>query len=151
MFKPFACTGRHWLVYSGLIYLGLTVAVALSSYKQYTIFVQGVWICLMILPLMCNPLARWLNMKENCMFDWMKKNKMPSNVLPFPKPAEVPYIEPPAPAPEPESKTFYSIGITSDARVSLKVGEHTTLVLNRAGLTNLISQLEVFEKQLPEE
>jgi hypothetical protein len=81
------------------------------------------------------------------MFEWIKgKNKMPSNVVPFPKSVKIPQ-----PDPGSESKTFYSIGITDNARVSLKVGEHTTLILNRTGLTNLINQLETFRNQLPDE
>ena len=81
------------------------------------------------------------------MFNWFKgKNKMPNNVVPFPKSVKIPQ-----PDPELESKTFYSIGITSGARVILKVGEHTTMTMNRTGLTNLINQLETFRNQLDEE
>jgi hypothetical protein len=47
------------------------------------------------LPLICNPLARWLNMKENTMFDLFKRNKMPKNVVPFPTPKSVAPVEPP--------------------------------------------------------
>jgi hypothetical protein len=102
------------------------------------------------LPLMCNPLARWLNMKENTMFDWMKKNKIPSNVVPFPgstKPHLPKELPEPAPKPEKVSKTYYTFGLTDDNRVSFTMG-YTTITMNAAGVDQLISQLEFFRDQL---
>ena len=81
--------------------------------------------------------------------NWFKgKNKMPDNVVPFPKPAEVPYIEPPAPKPEP--KTYYTFGLTDDNRLSFTMG-YTTLTMNHTGVQNLIDQLEFFKNQIDTE
>jgi hypothetical protein len=146
--KLFARSGGHWLFWSGFLYLSLTVVVAFSPYRDYTVFVQSVWLALVALPLICNPLARWLNMKENTMFDLFKKNKMPANVVPFPTPAPR-LVEPPAP-PEKESKTYYSIGHTDDNRVTLRMG-YTTLTMNYHGVQNLIDQLELYQSQLKQE
>jgi hypothetical protein len=146
--KLFARSGGHWLFWSGFLYLSLTAMVVYSPYRDYTVFVQSVWLALVALPLVCNPLARWLNMKENTMFDWMKKNKMPENVVPFPTPAPK-LVEPPQP-PKPEPKTYYTFGLTDDNRVSFTMG-YTTLRMNAAGVDQLIAQLEFFRDQLHEE
>jgi hypothetical protein len=148
--KLFARSGGHWLFWSGFLYLSLTAMVVYSPYRDYTVFVQSVWLALVALPLICNPLARWLNMKENTMFDWMKKNKMPENVVPFPgstKPHLPKELPEPTPKPEKVSKTYYTFGLTDDNRVSFAMG-YTTLTMNAAGVDQLISQLEFYKDQL---
>jgi len=149
--KLFERTGGYWLFWSGFLYLSLTAVVVYSPYRDYTVFVQSVWLALVALPLVCNPLARWLNMKENTMFDWMKKNKMPANVAPFPGSTK-PHLpkELPEPTPEKVSKTYYTFGLTNDNRVSFAMG-YTTLTMNAAGVDQLITQLEFFRDQLQEE
>jgi hypothetical protein len=73
--KLFARSGGYWLFWSGFLSLTSFIAmVVYSPYRPYTVFVQLVWLVLVALPLVCNPLARWLNMKENTMFDWMKND-----------------------------------------------------------------------------
>jgi hypothetical protein len=84
-------------------------------------------------------------MKENHMFDWMKKNKLPANVVPFPTPAPK-LVEPPTPQ-KPEPKTYYTFGLTDDNRVSFTMG-YTTLTMNAPGVDQLITQLEFFRDQL---
>jgi hypothetical protein len=143
--KLFDRSGGHWLFWSGVLYLSLTALVALSPYSDYTILVQLVWFILIALPLICNPLARWLNMKENHMFDWMKKNKMPENVVPFPVPA--PRLVEPADPKEKDPDVHYTIGHTSDNRVAFKLG-YSTLMMNHQGVQTLIDQLEFFQSQL---
>ena len=144
--------------YCGLSTVGYIAVGTYYNLVEHTVpmWVHFAWACMLLLPLVILPFSSWMYLKIDWsikkMFDWFKgKNKMPSNVVPFPttKTAESRTYD--APNPEPNTKTFYSIGITDDARVSFKVGEHTTLILNRNGLTNLINQLQVFEKQLPEE
>ena len=124
---------------------------------MYSIFVEKfapielieiVWLCILSLPLMCNPLARWLNMRENHMFDFFKKREY-SNVLPFPAPQAVPYIEPP-PAPKKDPKVYYTFGITDDDRVTFTMGQ-TTLTMTKEGVDNLIKQLGFFRDQLDED
>jgi hypothetical protein len=112
-------------------------------------WVQVGWLFIIALPLVCNPLARWLNMKENTMFDLFKKNKMPANVVPFPAPKAVEPTEPPAPK-EKDPSIHYTIGHTSDNRVAFKLG-YATLFMNYEGVQTLIDQLEMYQSQLHQE
>jgi len=145
--KLFARSGGHWLFWSGVLYLSITVLVAFSPYRDYTMLVELVWLVMVALPLMCNPLARWLNMKENHMFDMFKKK--PSNVVPFPKEPEHGggdgggYI----PEPKKPTVTYYTLGMTSENRLEFKMG-YSAITMNYGGVTNLIEQLETFKKQL---
>jgi hypothetical protein len=79
------------------------------------------------------------------MFDWFKKPDY-SNVVKFPAPA--PYIVPPPQ--EKEAETMYSIGVTNDNHMTLKMG-YSTLTMTKAGCHNLIVQLQVFKDQLRDE
>ena len=146
--KLFDRTGGHWLFWSGLLYLSVTVLVALSPYRDYTMLVELVWLVMVALPLVCNPLARWLNMRENHMLDKLFFKK-PSNVVPFPKEPEHGggdgggYI----PEPKKPAVTYYTLGMTSENRVEFKMG-YSAITMNHGGVTNLIEQLETFKKQL---
>ena len=76
-------------------------------------------------------------------FDFFKKREH-SNVLKFPE-TKVPYVEPPK-----KEQEHYSIGITDDNRITLRIG-YTTLTMNQQGAGNLIRQLELFASQLEED
>ena len=148
--KLFARTGGHWLFWSGVLYLSITALVALSPYRDYTMLVELVWFILIALPLVCNPLARWLNMKENHMFDMFKKK--PSNVVPFPKQEETEYGGGDGggylpPEPKKPAVTYYTLGMTSENRLEFKMG-YSAITMNHGGVVNLIEQLETFKKQL---
>ena len=78
------------------------------------------------------------------MFDWFKKPDY-TNVVKFPEPKAVPYIEPAEP--KKESKTYYTFGLTDDNRMAFQMG-YTTLTMNREGVQTLIDQLEFFKNQL---
>ena len=147
--KLFDRTGGHWLFWCGVFYISVTVLVALSPYRDYTLLVQLVWIISISLPLVCNPLARWLNMKETYMFDMFKKK--PSNVVPFPKEPEHGGGDGGGYNPEPKKPavTYYSLGMNSDNRLEFKMG-HSAITMNHGGITNLIEQLKTFQKQLAE-
>jgi hypothetical protein len=95
------------------------------------------------LPLMCNPLARWLNMRETHMFDWFKPK---SNVIQFP---EIPKTVVTPPEPEKPVTTYYRLGLTSNGRVSLQMG-YSEITMNAGGVDNLIQQLQVFRDQVRE-
>jgi len=111
---------------------------------------QLAWLGIIALPLVCNPLARWLNMKENTMFDWMNKNKIPKNVVPFPvRSNAVEPVDPPTPK-EKDPEIHYTIGHTNDNRVAFRIG-YTTLFMNSAGVQTLIDQLEMYQSQLHKE
>jgi hypothetical protein len=81
-------------------------------------------------------------------FDWFKKREY-SNVVPFPKPEAVPYIEPPAPK-EKDPTIHYTIGHTNDNRIAFRMG-YTTLTMNHDGVQQLIDQLELYQSQLHQE
>jgi len=140
--KLFARSGGHWLFWSGVLYLSVTVLVALSPYRDYTMLVELVWLVMVALPLVCNPLARWLNMKENHMFDMFKKK--PNNVVAFPE-KDVPYVEPPKK--EEPVTTYYRLGLTSNGRVSFQMG-YSEITMNAGGIDNMIKQLKVFRDQV---
>jgi len=148
--KLFDRSGGHWLFWSGFTYVSLTAVVAFSPYSDYTMCVQLVWLVMVALPLMCNPLARWLNMKENHMFDMFKKK--PSNVVPFPKQEETEYGGGDGggylpPEPKKPAVTYYTLGMTSENRLEFKMG-YSAITMNHGGVVNLIEQLETFKKQL---
>ena len=80
------------------------------------------------------------------MFDWFKKPDY-KNVVPlFPVPKAVPYIEPP----KEKEQEYYSIGVTSEGKMTFKTGI-TTLTMTRKGCEDLIEQLTVFKNQMHEE
>lgn len=81
------------------------------------------------------------------MFDWFKKPDY-SNVVKFPGP--VPYIVPPAPVPQEPATVFYRLGVTDKNRVALSMGMHE-ITITKAGVENLIQQLQVFRDQLRDE
>jgi len=146
--KLFERSGGCWLFWWSAVYFIIGMIDLFVLKTDLFPLTQIAWLCIIALPLVCNPLARWLNMRENHMFDWMKKNKLPENVVPFPTPA--PKLVEPPPAPKPEPKTYYTFGLTDDNRVSFIMG-YTTLTMNAAGVDQLITQLEFFKDQLHEE
>jgi hypothetical protein len=83
------------------------------------------------------------------MFDWFKKNKDSGNVIDFPAPKSVPYIEPPK-EPEKPATVFYRLGVTDKNRLAFQMG-YSEITMNKAGVENLIKQLEVFKEQLQHE
>jgi hypothetical protein len=84
------------------------------------------------------------------MFDWFKKDKTPSNVVPFPEyPKVVPYTEPPE-EPEKPATTFYRLGLTDNNRVSFVMG-YSEITMNAAGINSMIKLLETYRNLLQEE
>jgi hypothetical protein len=80
------------------------------------------------------------------MFDWFKGKDKDSNVVDFPRD----YIKPiPDPIPEP-AKIFYRIGVTDSNRVAFSMGM-SEITMTKAGVENLIQQLQVFRDQLSDE
>jgi hypothetical protein len=82
------------------------------------------------------------------MFDWFKKRDY-SNVVKFPEPKAVPYIEPPA-EPEKPTHTFYRLGLTDNNRVSLQMG-YSEITMNAAGVDSMIKLLGTYRDMLHEE
>ena len=149
--KIFDRTGEHWLFGCGIIYLCLGFADIFVLTLQWTPWIQMGWLTSMVLPFLFPPLGRWLNMDitwDKNMFSMLKKK--PSNVVPFPKEPEhgggdgggsVP------PEPKKPSVTYYTLGMTSENRLEFKMG-YSAITMNHGGVTNLIQQLQTFQKQL---
>ena len=79
------------------------------------------------------------------MFDWFKKST-DSNVVKFPDPKAVPYIEPPAKEPV----TYYSIGPTDNNRINFRMG-YSSITMNKAGAQSLIDLISVAMNNLSDE
>ena len=143
------------MFWTGAVYLTFGLTLISLGLNEYTTFVSPVWIVMLSLPFAIPPFGRWLNMDvtwDKIMFDWLKgKDKTPSNVVPFPEVAKVPYIVPPAP-PEPEkpAKIFYRIGVTDSNRVAFSMGQ-MEITMTKLGCQQMIEQIEVFMNQLHDE
>jgi hypothetical protein len=98
-------------------------------------------------PLWCPPVARHFNM-EPLMFDFFKKRDY-SNVVKFPEPKAVPYIEPPKEKEKP-AHTYYRLGLTDNNRVSFAMG-YSEITMNAAGVDAMIKLLETYRDMLNEE
>jgi len=147
--KLFERSGGLWLFGWSAVYFVIGMVDLFVFKTDWFPLTQLAWLCIIALPLFFNPLARWLNMKENTMFDLFKKNKMPANIVPFPAPKAVEPVEPPAPK-EKDPSIHYTIGHTSDNRVAFKLG-YATLFMNYEGVQSLIDQLELYQSQLHQE
>ena len=144
--KLFGRSSGYYLFWTGFVYFWVGVYLAFTHYARPELATLG-FVLILSVPLWCPPVARYFNM-EPLMFDWFKKDKEPSNVVPFPAPQAVPYIEPPTPKKEP--KTYYTFGLTDDNRLAFTMG-YTTLTMNGPGVQHLIDQLEFFKDQLHKE
>lgn len=83
------------------------------------------------------------------MFDWFKKKTSDtSNVVKFPEPKAVPYVEPPKV--EEPAKIFYRFGVTDKNRLAFQMG-YSEITMNKQGVQNLIDQLNFFMNQLEDE
>ena len=71
-------------------------------------------------------------------FDWFRTRRD------YEMPVVIPEVELPK-----KEQEQYSIGVTDDNRITLRIG-YTTLTMNQQGAGNLIRQLELFASQLEE-
>jgi hypothetical protein len=144
--KLFERSGGCWLFWWSAVYFTIGMIDLFVLKTDLFPLTQLAWLCIIALPLVCNPLARWLNMKENHMFDIFKKKKLPENVVPFPAPKAVPQATPQQ-EPEKPATTYYRLGITSNGRVSFQMG-YSEITMNVGGVNNMIQQLEIFRDQI---
>ncbi len=81
------------------------------------------------------------------MFDFFKSKKNTGdNVVKFP----APQVVPPMPEIETPATVYYRIGVTDKNRVAFNMG-YSEITMNKAGVQNLINQLETFKNQLTDE
>jgi hypothetical protein len=85
---------------------------------------------------------------EPLMFDFFKKRDY-SNVVKFPAPQAVPYIEPPKEKEKP-AHTYYRLGLTDNNRVSFAMG-YSEITMTAAGVDSMIKLLETYRDLLSEE
>lgn len=83
------------------------------------------------------------------MFDWFKNKDSSNNVVPFPE-SKIPNKSTPTPEPEKPSTIFYRFGITDNNRLAFQMG-YSEITMNKAGVQNLIDQLEFFKEKLSDE
>jgi hypothetical protein len=151
--KLFERTGGYWMFWTGAIYLGIGLPVALYYKDIRPELIQLAWLIALAMPFWCPPFGRWLNMSiewDQKMFNWFKGKNVPSNVVPFPGEKKA---EPPPPAEPPKEKpahTFYRLGITDNQRISFQMG-YSEITMNAVGCQQLIDQLEFFKNQLRDE
>lgn len=146
--KLFGRSSGYYLFWTGFVYfwVGMYLAFTHATHTEYATL--GFVLALSV-PLWCPPVARYFNM-EPLMFNWFgKKDKTPSNVVPFPKPEAVPYVEPPKEKEKPAT-VFYRLGVTDNNRVAFNMG-YSEITMTKQGVQNMIDQLEFFKSQLQDE
>lgn len=148
--KLFGRTSGYYLFWTGFVYFWIGMYLAFSQ-SGLTEFATLGFLLALSVPLLCPPVARYFNM-EPLMFNLFgKKDKTPSNVVPFPEPKseapifpdQVPYED------EKPATTYYRLGITSNSRVSFQMG-YSEITMNADGINNMIKQLECFRDQILE-
>lgn len=72
-----------------------------------------------------------------------------SKIVPFPEPKTYPAMPEVQPPKDTGGKTCYSIGLTDNNRVSVRVG-YSEITMNAVGVQQLIEQLELFKRQIEE-
>jgi len=154
--KFFDRSGAHWLFWAGVVYLVVGLTDIFLFNKFFSEWIHVVWILVISAPFWFPPLGRWLNLDvtwDQKMFNFFK-GKKPSNVVPFPEPKSVPKMPevhtPPAPEPDKAGKTYYQLGLTDNNRVCFTMG-YTQITMNRAGVQQMINQLEFYQSQLYDE
>ena len=149
----FGRTGGYYLFYASAIYLAVGTYIVFVDHFAPIELIQAVWIATLALPFICPPVGRYFNLDvtwDQKMLNMFKKKA--DNVVPFPKQETEygggdggGYIEPPKKPPV----TYYTLGMTSENRLEFKMG-YSAITMNYGGVTNLIEQLEIYQKQLAE-
>ena len=144
--KLFGRSSGYYLFWTGFVYFWVGMYFAFTHYALPEIATLGFLLAISV-PLWCPPVARYFNM-EPLMFDFFKK-KESSNVVKFPGPQAVPYVEP-LPEKEKPAHTYYRLGLTDNNRVSLAMG-YSEITMTAAGVNSMITLLETYRDMLAEE
>ena len=148
--KLFERSGGYWLFWCSAIYLVIGLYCALYYKEIPTVAIQLPWLLAISAPLTIPPLGRWLNMNvtwDKDMFDMFGKKNYDTKGTTT---TEGGYVLPEVKVPEKPPVTYYTIGLTSENRVELKIG-YSTITMNKTGVEQLINQLEVFHDSLNDE
>ncbi len=148
--KLFGRSGGYWLFWISAAYLVIGLVSLYNGVSS--IWLSPLYIFFLAMPFWFPPLGRAINLDvtwDQKMFDWFKKDKTPSNVVPFPEPKLVPPM-PEVEPPEEPAKIFYRFGVTDKNRLAFQMG-YSEITMNRQGVQNLIDQLEFFKNQLAED
>lgn len=128
--------------YCGLSTVGYIAVGTYYNLVEHTVpmWAHFAWACMLLLPLVILPFGSWMYLKIDWsikkMFDWFKgKNKMPDNMVPYKK----------TPATEP--RVPYTFGLTDNNCLTFTMG-YTRLIMNKAGVEQLIEELEFYKSQL---
>ena len=147
----FGRSGGYYLFYVSALYLAIGMYDLFVQHIAPIEVIQIAWISALAFPFICPPFGRYFNLDvtwDQKMFSMFNKKKLPSNVVPFPKePEHGGGDEPPPEEPKKPATTYYSLGVTSDNRVELKMG-YSAITMNHGGITNLIEQLQIYQKHL---
>lgn len=152
--KLFGRTGGYWMFWTGAIYLGMGLPVALYYKDVRPELIQLAWIIVLSMPFWWPPLGRWLNMDitwDQKMFNLFGKKDKDNNVVKFPEALKTTVKSPEPPKEEEKpAKIFYRLGLTDNNRVSFQMG-YSEITMNAAGCQQMIDQLEFFKSQLYDE
>lgn len=153
----FGRSSGYYLFYASALYFFIGMYDIFVYRFAPVEMIQIAWVSALAGPFIIPPIGRYFNMDvtwDQKMFNWFKKK--PTNVVQFPgrEPgASSAPPAPPRPADPPKEKTpavtYYSLGMTSENRLELKMG-YSAITMNHGGVSNLIDQLEVFKQQLAE-
>lgn len=152
--KLFGRTSGYYLFWTGVIYFTVGMALAFSSYREYTSIIAPIWIFVLMLPFIIPPFGRWLNLDvkwDKDMFGWRKRqiaeqvNKDIGNLPEAVETTEVPVVK------EPEDKfdateSTYTIGKNKSGNTQLRMKldyGSATLTMAPEAVVELIEQLAV--------
>lgn len=140
----------YWLFWTTIMYV--ITAVLFSIYFRVAdprVF-QLLWLLGLILPFIVPALGRWLNLDvewDRKFMKWFNEKEVPKMI---PEGLGVKGKDKENKSEESRDQTMYSIGLTDQNRVSLRMG-YSEITMNPQGVQNLIDQLELFKKQIMED
>lgn len=137
-------TPGYWLFWISAVYFFIGMYCVANQTTTPVVLVQLIWLIFLMLPFLVPPLGRWLNVNitwDRKMLEWFNKKEVPKYVpegMTKPKPDQ---------KDERSGQTVYSVGLTDNNRVSVRVG-YNEFTMNSQGVQQLIDQLELFKQQI---
>lgn len=144
-------SGGYWLFWVSALYFAVGMLDIFVFQIGWSPVIQIVWLVLLSLPLWCNPVARFLNMKETNMFNLFNRKSAVEEIVdtikargPINPDQEVSTVEPAKNDGPPSEEAIYTIGTNQAGSVQLRIKldfGSSTLTMNDAGTIDLIEQL----------